>query len=483
MNHKRPPVQAIVLLLAVAALTAYFFYSQSAKNKNGALTASGFIEATQANISSEVAGKALVVAVEEGQAIEKGRTVFTLDGGLLYAQRKVAAAQLESARASAQVAQEAANAAQSQYQIVLESALAQDKKTRVQDWFSKDPHQFEQPAWYFSRAEQLQAAQQQVEWTRKAWEEAKARLEGLNVSVEKAAFLAAEARLLQARLAYLTAKDVNYLAENSADANAPVGRYNRTHCGSNAGYRVDDKRLTNLIYGCRGDDYLAQAGDKLIDAAQQELDEAQKAYDALLDTQAAQEVLTARAEVSVAQERYYRALDYVRQLQTGEQSTAVSAAESSLRQAQAALQQAQAAVAQAQANLDLIDEQISKLEIRAPMSGVILTRNIEPGEFVQPGAVAMTMADLDSLTITVYVPEDRYGQVHLGQTAEVRVDSFPGMVFSATVIQIANQAEFTPRNVQTVEGRSATFYAIKLKVEDPQGKLKIGMPADVEFIK
>jgi HlyD family secretion protein len=115
------------------------------------------------------------------------------------------------------------------------------------------------------------------------------------------------------------------------------------------------------------------------------------------------------------------------------------------------------------------------------MDGVILTRNVEPGEFVQPGATALTMADLNDLTITVYVPEDRYGQVSLGQSADVSVDSFPGEKFTATVVHMADQAEFTPRNVQTVEGRSATFYAIKLKVDDPQGKLKIGMPADVVF--
>ena len=174
---------------------------------------------------------------------------------------------------------------------------------------------------------------------------------------------------------------------------------------------------------------------------------------------------------------------YCAVLQTGEQSSSVTAAQGVVDQAQAAVDQAQKAVDQAQANLDLIDAQIAKLTVYAPMDGVILTRNVEPGEFVQPGATALTMADLNDLTITVYVPEDRYGQVSLGQTAEVRVDSFPDLTFTATVVHIADQAEFTPRNVQTVEGRSSTFYAIKLKVNDPDGKLKIGMPADVVFGK
>jgi HlyD family secretion protein len=114
---------------------------------------------------------------------------------------------------------------------------------------------------------------------------------------------------------------------------------------------------------------------------------------------------------------------------------------------------------------------------------VVLTRNVEPGEFVQPGAAAITLGDLSHLTITVYVPEDRYGNIFLGQNARMSVDSFPGTQFSAQVSFISDQAEFTPRNVQTVEGRSSTVYAIKLKVSDPQGKLKPGMPADVVFQK
>ena len=91
------------------------------------------------------------------------------------------------------------------------------------------------------------------------------------------------------------------------------------------------------------------------------------------------------------------------------------------------------------------------------------------------------MGDLSNLTIVVYVPETLYGQLNLGQSATIHVDSFPGEAFTAVVSQIANQAEFTPRNVQSVEGRGATVYAITLRVNDPEGKLKPGMPADVQF--
>jgi HlyD family secretion protein len=135
----------------------------------------------------------------------------------------------------------------------------------------------------------------------------------------------------------------------------------------------------------------------------------------------------------------------------------------------------------AQSRLTTIDTQLEKITVNAPMNGIVITRNIEPGEFVQPGAVAFALANLNELTITVYVPEDQYGNISLGQAANVTVDSFPGETFEAVVVHIADQAEFTPRNVQTVEGRSSTVYAVKLKVTDSEGKLKIGMPADVVF--
>ena len=192
-------------------------------------------------------------------------------------------------------------------------------------------------------------------------------------------------------------------------------------------------------------------------------------------------MLAARANLAVAQERYEVAQDTLSRLQTGENSPQVKIAAIGLEQAKSGLLQAESAVRQAEANLSLIDTQIAKLAISAPMDGVILTRNVEPGEFVQPGAVTFAMANLDDLTITVYVPEDRYGQISLGQPASVTVDSFPGEMFTAEVIHIANQAEFTPRNVQTVEGRSSTVYAIRLRVTDSEGKLKIGMPADIAF--
>jgi multidrug resistance efflux pump len=480
MNHKRPPIPVIVILLVLIIASAYFVVTQTLGDEDGALTASGTIETTVVNVAPEMAGKVKEVPREEGQPVKTGDALLILDDSMLASQRAVAIAQLDSARAGVQIAQNALATAQSQYQITWEAALAQGEKTRLQDWFS-DPDQFEQPGWYYTREEQIQAVQAQVDTAQQGVEEAQANLDRVSQTLEQANFLEAEQRLLDARLAYLIAKGVNNQAQNSATRDVPKGLFNRTHCGTNRGYWVENARLTNQIYKCTGDRHLGDAGRTLYNGAQAELEDAQQAYNLLLDSESADVILQARADLSVAQERYYAALDFLRDLQTGDQSTQVLAAQGAVDQAQAGVDQAQKAVQQAQASLDLLDTQIAKLTVYAPMDGMVLTRSVEPGEFVQPGAVAFALADLNDITITVYVPEDRYGQISLGQQAQVIVDSFPGEIFSGEVIHIADQAEFTPRNVQTVEGRSSTVYAVKLKVTDSEGKLKIGMPADVVF--
>jgi multidrug efflux pump subunit AcrA (membrane-fusion protein) len=119
--------------------------------------------------------------------------------------------------------------------------------------------------------------------------------------------------------------------------------------------------------------------------------------------------------------------------------------------------------------------------LRAPIDGVVLLRLFEPSEIATPGSTVLVLGNLYDLNLTVYVPEDRYGEIVLGQAYPVTVDSFPGRVYSGTVSHIADQAEFTPRNVQTVEGRKTTVFAIRLSLANPDLALKPGMPADVNF--
>lgn len=147
----------------------------------------------------------------------------------------------------------------------------------------------------------------------------------------------------------------------------------------------------------------------------------------------------------------------------------------------ASVEQARVAVEQAEAALAIYDVQLARYALTAPVAGTVLVRSGEPGEMATPGASLIVLSDLSRLEITVYVAEDRYGAIRLGQSATVTVDSYPGETFIAHVSHIADQAEFTPRNVQTVTGRKTTVFAIKLSIENQAGKLKPGMPADVDF--
>jgi multidrug resistance efflux pump len=467
--------------VVVLGIAAYYGVRALSANGSAELKASGTIETVTVNVSPELSGRVLEVRVDEGESVKTGDALLVLDGTLLGEQRKVAAAGLESAEAGSRTSANALAIAEAQYQQALEAALAAGKKTRLEDWFSKQQQQFDQPNWYFARSEQVQAVQAQVDGAKSAWEAAKANLMKVSQSVGEADFLAAEQRVLAARVAYQVSKDVDARAQDSDAAKSPQGRYNSLHCGTNEGYVLADKKLINVYYGCTGDEYLTDVSQARFDAAKAELTAAQQAYDGLLSTQAADAMLQARAEVQVAQEAYYAALDRYSALQIDDQAPSVTAAQGAVDQARTAYDQSEKAVGEAQANLDLLDAQLAKLTVYAPMEGVILTRSVEPGEYVQPGAAALTMGDLRQLTITVYVPEDRYGEIHLGQAASVKVDSFPELAFTAQVAHIADQAEFTPRNVQTAEGRSSTVYAIKLTVTDRQGKLKPGMPGDVTF--
>jgi multidrug resistance efflux pump len=476
MHNRRPPLPVIILVLALVAAGIYYGIRTLDNKDNGQLTASGTIESVVVNISPEMAGKVKEVLVDEGQSVKAGDPLLVLDESLLAAQRTVAQSGVDSANSALLSAQGAYDMAQAQDEATLTAARAQQGASRLADWIAREPSRFDQPLWYFSRSEQITAAQAQVDSAQQALQKSQADFDAIVKDLNNADFVAAANRVSNARSAYLIAKDVRDHAQATGGKVDPDSLKLDLPAFAPA-YKIK----IDIAKKLSGDsDVLNNANDAL-DSAEAELESAQDAYVALLNTDAADRVKEARAAVSVAEERYQVALDTLSRLQTGEYSPQVKISATALEQAKAGLQHAQNTVKQAQANLDLINTQMTKLTVYAPMNGDVITRNVEPGEFVQPGATAFAMADLNNITITVYVPEDRYGQIQLGQQASVSVDSFPGEAFTAEVIHIADQAEFTPRNVQTVEGRSATVYAIKLKVTDTQGKLKIGMPADVVF--
>ncbi len=115
-----------------------------------------------------------------------------------------------------------------------------------------------------------------------------------------------------------------------------------------------------------------------------------------------------------------------------------------------------------------------------PVSGVVVERLLQVGELAAPGAPLFTLADLDEVTLKVYVPEADLGKVAVGQAVQVTVDAYDE-TFTGQVSTIASQAEFTPSNVQTQAERVHMVFAVKIRLANPDHLLKPGMPADAVF--
>lgn len=134
---------------------------------------------------------------------------------------------------------------------------------------------------------------------------------------------------------------------------------------------------------------------------------------------------------------------------------------------------------QAQAQLAEQQSHVADFSVKSPIDGRVLTRTVERGERVEPGTPLFTLVDLDRLYVKIYVPEPSIGKVALGQEARVSVDAYPGRAFPARVSRVSQEAEFTPKNVETREERVKLVFAVEVALaENPGGVLKPGMPAD-----
>jgi len=179
----------------------------------------------------------------------------------------------------------------------------------------------------------------------------------------------------------------------------------------------------------------------------------------------------------------------------GPRKEEVAAARAQLEQAQAALRlakarriqvevlrkellTAQAQVREAAAAIEVINTQIGYSKLNAPLSGIILVKNTEPGEFVVPGGAVVTLGDVEKPWLKAFITEGDLGKVKLGQKVSVTTDSYPGKAYPGKITFISSEAEFTPKNVQTAKERVKLVYRIKVALENPHRELKPGMPAD-----
>lgn len=139
----------------------------------------------------------------------------------------------------------------------------------------------------------------------------------------------------------------------------------------------------------------------------------------------------------------------------------------------------QVEVQRSQAIVQLAKTALDDMTVVSPLDGSVLTKNFEAGEYVNAGAAIATIGNGRDCWVKVYVSSTQLGLIQLGQTVAVMVDSFPGREFSGQIKEISQQAEFTPRQSITKQERATMVFAVKVKIDNGEGILKPGMPADV----
>ena len=142
---------------------------------------------------------------------------------------------------------------------------------------------------------------------------------------------------------------------------------------------------------------------------------------------------------------------------------------------------AQINVASASSNQTSI--QLDYTQLKSPTDGVVTSRNIEPGETVTPGREVITISDLSRVDLKIFVDETEIGSVKPGQKVDVKIDTFPGKIFTGQVSFISPEGEFTPKIIQTKKERVKLVYLVKVSIDNPKYELKAGMPADAWLSK
>jgi membrane fusion protein YbhG len=138
-------------------------------------------------------------------------------------------------------------------------------------------------------------------------------------------------------------------------------------------------------------------------------------------------------------------------------------------------------IAQVRAQLAEMDAQLGEMKIAAPADCVLEVLSVKIGDVLAPNRELATLLLPQHLWVRVYVPEPWLGHLKVGDPAKARVDSDPGRTFEGVIEQIAREAEFTPRNVQTVGERIKQVFGVKVRLDNRDGKLRAGMAADVSF--
>ncbi len=386
------------------------------------LTGSGTIEAETIAITAELGGRIIELKVDEGDEVTAGQVLVELDKADLLAQQTQLEAALTTVKAN----------------LALISAPA-----RTEDVVAAQAH-----------LGQAEVAESGAKLT---WQRAR---ELVNNPHQLAARInQAQARVTGAEreleLAQVNLKRMDIQAE-------AAGRDQTTVLGGNEGLVQSEVAQ-----------YRLQAARTGVEMAEVALAGAKRQVEHLIRLRNMPLPLIAQANAAEAAFRQAEA--------------AVLAAEANLTAVQADptpedIAVAQAQVLEAEAILAAVDIQLAKQTLTAPRNGLVSLKLVEPGELAAPGAVLLELNDIETVELTVYIPETQIGLIKIGQQALVSVDAYDDELFEGVVSFIAHEAEFTPRNVQTQKERVNLVFAVKIKLDNADHRLKPGMPADAEIL-
>ena len=146
------------------------------------------------------------------------------------------------------------------------------------------------------------------------------------------------------------------------------------------------------------------------------------------------------------------------------------------------VQAAEAALDQAEQRLAFLIRQSQETVVKAPADGIVETLDLRPGDLVGPNLPVARILEPGQTWVRVWVPEPMLGRVQVGQKTEITVDTFPGRKFSGRVVEIRQQGEYTPRNIQTLKQRMDLVFGVKVAI-DPTPELKPGMSAQVRLLE
>ena len=407
---------------------------------------SGYIEASDVSVAAELGGRIRFIAVDEGDSVTAGMVLVRLDDALLQAQLKRALAHLRVAQASLARVEAGARPEEIRRVEALAAQAEAAERAARQSWQDAT-----------ALRDNPQDLEAQIDLARTRLETARYQLAGAAAGKDAAEFsmdsLGRLTGILNSGVDYSKTFPNGYTASGhitfgSGEINQASDQWNQaTNAWWQSWIGLDSRSLE-----------VRQAGQYLRD------------LEAMRDDPQALKAQVARAEA------VYRTAQAATQAAAAQLALVKSGATGAQKEA------ARAQVAQAQARADRAAAQLDKMVLRSPVGGVVTQRVAHLGEMAAPNAPLLTVADLAEVTLTVYVPEDEIGRVAVGQATRVTVDSFPGQAFDGQVSFISNEAEFTPKNIQTPKERVNMMFAVKIDIPNPGRDLKAGMPADAVIL-